>query len=86
MGPWVDIDVAAPTQTLDAPEHSNQRDVYETAHTPSEGSADDLGPVGAFVARIVELIRSDAYYRFIAVAVLLILVLGVALLVFSPKG
>jgi len=84
MGPWVDIDVAEPTQSLDFPEVPAQRDVHETAHTPSEGGDDDLGPVGAFIMRMMDLIRGDAYYMFIAVAIVLIFVLGVALILFSP--
>ena len=86
MGPWVDINVAEPTQSLDAPEPPALRDVHEPAHTPAEGGEDDVGPVGAFITRMVELIRGDAYYMFLAVAFVLIIVLGIALIAFRPPG
>ena len=81
MGPWVDIDVAEPTRSLDGAQAPATRDVHEPAYTPTEGTEDDLGPVGAFVSRLVELIRGDAYYQFLAIASLLIIMLGVAILV-----
>ena len=80
MGPWVDIDVAEPTRSLDGAQAPATRNVHEPTYTPTEGSDDDLGPVGAFVSRVVELIRGDAFYMFIAVAIVLIILLGIAIL------
>jgi hypothetical protein len=83
MGPWVDIDVAEPTRSLDGTPVSDTRDVHESTYTPAEGAEDEVGPVGAFISQIVELIRGDAYYTFLAVAFVLIIVLGIALYIFG---
>jgi hypothetical protein len=88
MGSWVDLDVAEPTTRLEpadarsAPRRPTDHDRLQRAVVEDE----DLGPVGAAVRRLVQLVKGDAYYMFIAVAFVLIIILGLALIAFRPQA
>lgn len=87
MGSWVDLEVEEPTTRLESSE-SERRDtrrVDQAVHTPVPVD-EDLGPVGAAITRMIHLIKGDAYYMFLAVAILLIIFLGIALLAFRPSA
>lgn len=87
MGSWMDIDVEEPTTRLDPSEElaPARRTVDHARHTPVP-TDDDLGPVGAAVTKLVQLVRGDAYYMFLAVAIVLIVILGIALIAFRPPA
>jgi hypothetical protein len=85
MGSWVDLDVDEPTTRLEPTTNLGPapRTVDRPRHTPAPTDS-DLGPVGAAITRLVMLIKGDAYYMFLTVALALILILGIALIAFRP--
>ncbi len=88
MGSWVDLDVAEPTTRLEpADPHPSSRRLPTPRRLPPEFADDEaLGPVGAAVRRLIELVKADAYYMFLAVAFVLIIILGVTLIAFGPSS
>ena len=88
MGSWVDLDVAEPTTRLE-PSDARPAPRRPTDHERVQREFvedDDLGPVGAAVRRLVQLVKGDAYYMFLAVAIVLIIILGLALIAFRPQA
>ena len=89
MGTWTDLDIQEPTTTLDPSSSGPGRSA--DARRPSPASAaveedEDIGPIGAALSRMVGLVRGDAYYMFLAVAIVLIIILGIALVLVRPPA
>ncbi len=87
MGTWVDLDIQEPTTTLDPSASSPGRSADARRPSPSSAAVEedeDIGPIGEAISRMFGLVRSDAYYMFIAVAVVLIIILGIALVLVQP--
>lgn len=81
MGSWTDLPV--PTEVgedpLGSPDPADAPTRVQSAHHDAHPT-DDLGPVGTFVARLVELVKSDLYYQIMAVALVVIACLIIALI------
>ena len=83
MGSWVELDVEEPTTRLDAMP-AKPRTRRSVDHAPLTPIPDDeeAGPIGAALQRAFELMNGDAYYMFLAVAIVLIIILGCLLIAF----